>query len=153
MTATAELNCNSRITKLRFARRWKLSLSRWHKSTFSWATGFFYMFSKLSTTLNHQSNRWTDTSGTFVPDSSRPVEEKKKRKKLYKGSREKNTHATLYEDLITTLACSPGIPEVALLCSFGILFTQCNEAGVRLLVCEGACVSDGGWEVEMWRDY
>lgn len=53
----------------------------------------------------------------------------------------KNTLITLYEDLITTLACSHGIPEVALLCSFGILFTHSNEAGVCLLVCEGVCES------------
>lgn len=45
-----------------------------------------------------------------------------------------------------THACSHGIQEVALLCSFGILFTQRNEAGVCLLVCEGFCESgeDGG---------
>ena len=35
------------------------------------------MFLKPSVTLNHQSNRLTDTSGTFVTDSSRPVEDKK----------------------------------------------------------------------------
>ncbi len=64
------------------------------------------------------------------------------------GWGEKNTHATFYEDLITTLACSHGIPEVALLYSFGILFTQRNEAGVCLPVCEGVCESgqDGDGE-------
>lgn len=56
-----------------------------------------------------------------------------------------------------TTAGSDGIPEVSLLSSFGILFTQRNKAGERLAVCEGVCESgqegDGGsevgWSVEL----